>query len=1009
MVELSWKARGGKQHIVYAGWSGHHTDKSIQIDPLFAHSIELTEKSLVDIRLELDTPEVTIVEVEPITESDWEIIELHAGAVENQVISQTRTVQLNRPFIVYPTETISAMLKVIKLDPEPPNSGSVAKLGSETELHVVPKTRRSRRKGSTSVRSVSQGRPGIDFSPTVLQRGIALPHKLFDHQLSSRYEVFANFDDIMLPLHNAEYVNVSILPSPDAPKEKKVDEKVHIAKKIAAKLVHDASAKGNVGLSRVLSIALGVEQGIGFICQLEKLQPPANGKNPTLTFHPLTSDSKPEVDQLNLNKSQAQKDKEAKRQKIIKQKENIAKQFYDLEFNSTCLTNGVKLPALEGFPEGCVLQFSDKASYIFPIDQSKVNITIGDEILIPRSQAPSTIDLPLQEELDKSIGSEEISKKIDRALKKGRVGSLVYGPPGCGKSLIVNEIATSIQERGVYRLDVNCNNYTREALLTIKENIDIWLNKCAWHSPSLLVLEGLEFIFPAEAENTDSGQTRQLSEYFIQTLDNVMKSRAVSVIATTNTKESVNGIMFSSHSFDENFSIKAPSKDSRQQILEYYLSKYNLSLSKGFDSSQMSQETEGYLPSDLKVLVDRINHEAIYDSLESDAEASESLVTNELFTKATQGYTPSSLRGVKLQKSTTSWVDIGGLTEAKSVLLESLEWPTKYAPIFKAATLRLRSGILLYGYPGCGKTLLASAVAGQCGLNFISVKGPEILNKYIGASEQSVRELFERAQAAKPCILFFDEFDSIAPKRGHDSTGVTDRVVNQMLTQMDGAEGLDGVYVLAATSRPDLIDSALLRPGRLDKSVICDLPDLTERLSILKAITRNMLLSDDVSLQEIAEGSDGFSGADIQALGYNAYLQAVHEKLDLDKAASEGAINETQQEVHEFFQVSLSQLKHNTDMKPQERTRLLRQIEPLLKNLQASLTVNDDKDGKSEKAGVYIKHRDFVTALDGTKASISVSEKIKLSAIYQKFVAARDGNMKDGAPSNDIGARSTLA
>ena len=220
------------------------------------------------------------------------------------------------------------------------------------------------------------------------------------------------------------------------------------------------------------------------------------------------------------------------------------------------------------------------------------------------------------------------------------------------------------------------------------------------------------------------------------------------------------------------------------------------------------------------------------------------------------------------------------MEETKSVLLETLEWPTKYAPIFANSALRLRSGLLLYGYPGCGKTLLASAVAKECGLKFISVKGPEILNKYIGASEKSVRDLFERAQAAKPCVLFFDEFDSIAPKRGHDSTGVTDRVVNQMLTQMDGAEGLQGVYVLAATSRPDLIDSALLRPGRLDKSLLCDMPSAKDRFQILNALTRKLDVSDEVDLQSIADQTEGFSGADLQALLYNAHLESVHEELE---------------------------------------------------------------------------------------------------------------------------------
>lgn len=264
-----------------------------------------------------------------------------------------------------------------------------------------------------------------------------------------------------------------------------------------------------------------------------------------------------------------------------------------------------------------------------------------------------------------------------------------------------------------------------------------------------------------------------------------------------------------------------------------------MALAPNLDYTSVSTQTEGYLPVDLKDLVDRSIHQsairASKSSLAPSSTETESgilTLTMADITSAQAGFTPLSLREVKLQKSSVSWADIGGLSETRRVLRETLEWPTKYAAIFASSPLRLRSGLLLYGFPGCGKTLLASAVAKECGLNFISVKGPEILNKYIGASEKSIRDLFERAQSARPCILFFDEFDSIAPKRGHDSTGVTDRVVNQLLTQMDGAEGLEGVYVLAATSRPDLIDPALLRPGRLDKSLLCDMPSETDRLEV---------------------------------------------------------------------------------------------------------------------------------------------------------------------------------
>ena len=350
-------------------------------------------------------------------------------------------------------------------------------------------------------------------------------------------------------------------------------------------------------------------------------------------------------------------------------------------------------------------------------------------------------------------------------------------------------------------------------------------------------------------------------------------------------------------------------------------------IQEGLDFLDVAGATDGFMPGDLSQLVARAKNEALVRAITGgsrrsghhsmdhgfggdDDNTSSSVPLDRVdFDRALKGFTPTSLRNVTLQHSTTRFDSIGGLRETRRVLLETLEYPTKYAPIFAQCPLRLRSGLLLYGYPGCGKTLLASAVAGECGLNFISVKGPEILNKYIGASEKSVRDLFERAQAARPCVLFFDEFDSIAPKRGHDSTGVTDRVVNQLLTQMDGAEGLSGVYVLAATSRPDLIDPALLRPGRLDKSLLCDFPDAADRVDIFRALARKARMGDEVlsllgdggsdsssnniissseEVRTLAARTEGFSGADLQALVSNAQLEAIHDVLD-DRASKETA------------------------------------------------------------------------------------------------------------------------
>ena len=317
------------------------------------------------------------------------------------------------------------------------------------------------------------------------------------------------------------------------------------------------------------------------------------------------------------------------------------------------------------------------------------------------------------------------------------------------------------------------------------------------------------------------------------------------------------------------------------------------------------------------------------------------------FTIALKGFTPASLRNLTLTASSTTFSAVGGLSSTRQILLETLQYPTKYAPIFASCPLRLRSGLLLYGYPGCGKTLLASAVAGECGLNFISVKGPEILNKYIGASEKSVRDLFERAEAARPCVLFFDEFDSIAPKRGHDSTGVTDRVVNQLLTQMDGAEGLSGVYVLAATSRPDLIDPALLRPGRLDKSLLCNMPNVDDRHDILMAVSKPLKMAGDVDFRSTAQATEGYSGADLQAVVYNGQLEAIQEVLKAEK-------------------------------------------------------------GHGEKTDVIIEMRHLEASLRDTRMSISTFERRRLEGIYREFASARNGEMPSGEAAKEIGGRSSL-
>ena len=394
-----------------------------------------------------------------------------------------------------------------------------------------------------------------------------------------------------------------------------------------------------------------------------------------------------------------------------------------------------------------------------------------------------------------------------------------------------------------------------------------------------------------------------------------------------------------------------------------------------------------------------------------------------LMLESQEGFVPISLRGVALSASTThSWEDIGGLDEIKRNLRETVEWPTKYGFLFKNSPIRHRSGILLFGPSGCGKTLVASAIAKECGLNFISVKGPELLNKYIGASEQSVRDVFSRAQSASPCVLFFDEFDSIAPRRGHDNTGVTDRVVNQFLTELDGVEGLTGVYVLAATSRPDLIDPALLRPGRLDKSYYIGYPDADERERILRALSRKMNLASDVQLSQVAKWAENCTGADLQALLYNAQLESIHERLEAAKDARRLGSKTGNSTLHrgQILVLKYSSQRHNSqnadnaleyaNKPPNNSTVAISQAtkDTIMKKLSAVTEslfeegAHEENHSENEVAanatsneGAVITMAHIKRAFAALTPSSSPSERARNERTYSQFLASRSSDFSD--------------
>ncbi|XP_036720308.1 peroxisome biogenesis factor 1 isoform X4 [Balaenoptera musculus] len=496
------------------------------------------------------------------------------------------------------------------------------------------------------------------------------------------------------------------------------------------------------------------------------------------------------------------------------------------------------------------------------------------------------------EHITHSLLGRPLSRQLMALVAGLRNGALLLtGGKGSGKSTLAKAIckeAFNILDAHVEIVD--CKALRGRRLENIQKALEAAFSEAAWRQPSVVLLDDLDLVaglsaLPEHEHSPEAVQSRRLA----RALNDVVKEfismgSLVALIATSQSQHSLHPLLVSAqgiHIFQCVQHIQPPDQDQRCEILYNVIkNKLDCDMNKftDLDLQCIAKETEGFVARDFTVLMDRAIHSCL--SHQSISTREELVLTTSDLRKALRGFIPVSLRNVNLHNPRDlGWDKIGGLHEVRQILVDTIQLPAKYPELFANLPIRQRTGVLLYGPPGTGKTLLAGVIARESGMNFISVKGPELLSKYIGASEQAVRDIFSRAQAAKPCILFFDEFESIAPRRGHDNTGVTDRVVNQLLTQLDGVEGLQGVYVLAATSRPDLIDPALLRPGRLDKCVYCPPPDQVSRLEILNVLSDSLPLADDVDLQNVASVTNSFTGADLKALLYNAQLEALHGRL----------------------------------------------------------------------------------------------------------------------------------
>src|SRR5512136_344731 len=554
------------------------------------------------------------------------------------------------------------------------------------------------------------------------------------------------------------------------------------------------------------------------------------------------------------------------------------------------------------------------------VNPAKDAVVIGDRTRIEISEKPAKEEKAMPRVTYEDIGGlgpeiKKVREMIELPMKHPELferlgveapkGVLLYGPPGTGKTLLARALAS---ETNAHFETLSGPEIMSKYYGESEEKLRQLFKTAEDQAPSIVLIDEIDSIAPKREEVTGEVERRVVAQ-LLALMDGMEARGKVVVIGATNRPDSIDPALRRPGRFDREIEIGVPNKESRLEVLQIHTR--GMPLANDVNQKKLADVTHGFVGADLAALAREAGMRALRRvlpelDLEVEAIPAELLnkieVNNDDFLDALREMEPSAMREVMVESPDVKWDDIGGLSQVKQQLVESVEWPLTYSKLFDHMNAEPPKGILLHGPPGTGKTLLAKAVATESQANFISVKGPEFLSKWVGESEKAVREVFRKARQAAPSVIFLDEIDSIAPSRssGSSDSHVTERVISQILTELDGLESLNNVIVIAATNRPDIIDPALLRPGRFDRLIEIELPDERARLDILKIHTAKKPLSEEINLEELAKRTEKYSGADCAAIVNEAVMLSIRECVLAGKGKEEAQVCDYKLEAKHF-------------------------------------------------------------------------------------------------------------